>query len=89
MALGARGSVISGLVLKQSIVPVLLGIALGMGGALALTRLISSLLFDVSPTDPATLAAVSTMIGEVALVACYKSPRRATRVDPVIALRWE
>jgi putative ABC transport system permease protein len=63
MALGARGSLISGLVLKQSIVLVLIGIALGMGFALALTRFISSLLFDVSATDPARLAAVSVFMG--------------------------
>jgi putative ABC transport system permease protein len=71
MALGARGSFISGLVLKQSIVPVLLGIALGMGFALALTRFISSLLFDVNATDPATLAAVPVFMVLIAAAASY------------------
>jgi putative ABC transport system permease protein len=89
MALGARGSVISGLVLKQSIVPVLIGIALGMGFALALTRFITSLLFDVSATDPATLAAVSIFMVLVAAAASYIPARRATGVDPVTALRCE
>jgi putative ABC transport system permease protein len=89
MALGARRSLISTLVLRQSIIPVVLGIALGIGGALALTRFISSLLFEVSATDPATFASVGVFMVLVAVVASYLPARRATRVDPMMALRCE
>ena len=66
-----------------------LGLAIGLFGALALTRLMSSLLFEVSPTDPLTFAAVALCVVLAALLACFIPARRAIRVDPLIALRYE
>jgi ABC-type antimicrobial peptide transport system permease subunit len=66
-----------------------IGVAAGLAGALALSRAIGSLLFDLSPTDPATLAAVALLLTAVALLASWLPARRATRVDPLIALRSE
>jgi len=65
------------------------GIGLGVGGALALTRFMKALLFDVSPSDPGTLIAVCGLLGSIALAACYIPARRATKVEPVEALRHE
>jgi ABC-type antimicrobial peptide transport system permease subunit len=69
----------------------LAGIGLGIGilGSLAFTRVLSSLLFGVSPRDPVTLAIVAAVLAAVAFIACYVPARRATRVDPVVALRYE
>ena len=66
-----------------------LGVVLGCLGSLALTRLLASTLFAISPTDPATFVVVSLMLVAVATVAAYGPARRATRVDPVVALRFE
>ena len=89
MALGAdRGNVLS-LVLRQGLSTTVIGLVLGVGGALGLTRLASSLLFEVKPTDPATFAAVAGVITLVALVACVVPAWRATKVDPMVALREE
>jgi predicted permease len=89
MALGAdRGSVLS-LVLRQGLATTVIGLVIGVAGALALTRLASSLLFEVAPTDPLTFAAVAGVITVVALLACVVPARRATRVDPMVALREE
>jgi predicted permease len=89
MALGASQGDVLGLVLRQGLVYVALGLALGLAGAFAATRLLRSLLFEVKPTDPATYAAVAGLLAAVALAASYLPARRATRVDPVTALRQE
>jgi ABC-type antimicrobial peptide transport system permease subunit len=66
-----------------------LGLALGVAGAFGLTRLLKSLLVGVTPTDPATFAVVSILLAAVALMACLIPARRAMRVDPIVALRYE
>jgi len=88
-ALGATRGQIVALVLRQGMRPALIGIGAGLLGALALTRLLSSLLYGVRPADPVTLAAVALLLGGIALLACYIPARRATQVDPNIALRSE
>jgi predicted permease len=89
MALGAgRGKVLA-MVLSQGFVVAAVGIGLGLVGAFALSRLAASLLFGVSPADPVTFAAVAGVIALVALVACVVPARRATRVDPIVAIRTE
>jgi putative ABC transport system permease protein len=89
MALGARMSDVLKLVLRNGISLALIGAAVGVAGALAITRVMSSLLFGVAPTDLATFTAVVVILIIVALVACYIPARRATKVDPLVALRYE
>lgn len=89
LALGAAPGDILRLVIRQGMRPVLGGIALGIVGALVLTRLMGSLLFGVSATDPTTFGCVAILLAIVALAACWIPARRAMRVDPVIALRHE
>lgn len=88
-ALGARAAEITGLVLRQGLVVVGLGIAAGAIAAAAGARVLRTHLFGIEPTDPATLAAASGLLAIVALVACYFPARRASKVDPVVALRTE
>ncbi len=89
IALGAERRDVSGLVIKQSVRPVLLGVVIGMAAALTFTRLMGSLLFRVSATDPLTFAGVTFLLIAIALLACWIPARRATKVDPMIALRTE
>jgi putative ABC transport system permease protein len=89
VALGADAHDVLKLVIGQGMRPVLIGLALGMVGALTVTRLLTSLLFGVSPSDPHTLTGVTLLLLVVALLACYLPARRAAQVDPLIALRYE
>lgn len=89
LALGAKPGDVLGLILRQGLRLTVAGIGLGMAGGLALARLLSSLLFDVSATDPLTFACVASLLGGITLLACYIPARRATRIDPMVALRYE
>jgi putative ABC transport system permease protein len=89
LALGAQPNDVLKLVIRQGMRSVLAGVALGLAGAFALSRVMASLLFEVRATDPATFIGVAGLLVTVALLACYLPARRATKVDPVIALRDE
>jgi putative ABC transport system permease protein len=89
MALGAQPSRVLMLILRQGLLLTLIGIGIGLAGALALTRVMSGLLFGVDATDPATFASIVLLLATVSLVACFIPARRATKVDPMIALRYE
>ncbi|MCL4851431.1 MAG: FtsX-like permease family protein, partial [Bryobacteraceae bacterium] len=89
MALGADATSVLGLVLSRSLVLMVGGIALGLALNLALTRFVSSLLYGVTATDPVTFGASSALLAAVALLAAYLPARRATRIDPMEALRHE
>jgi putative ABC transport system permease protein len=88
IALGARSHDVMTLVLREGLFLALFGVAVGLAAAMALTRFLSTLIFGVSATDPATFVGVSGAVA-VALMASYLPARRATRVDPMIALRYE
>jgi putative ABC transport system permease protein len=89
MALGAQWSDVLKLIMRSGMLLVTIGLVIGLLGALALTRLMTTLLFEVSPTDPITFGAVALCLIITALLACYVPARRATKVDPLVALRYE
>jgi putative ABC transport system permease protein len=89
MALGAQSNHVLWLVLRNGLMLALIGLIAGLGAAFWLTRLVASLLFGVSATDSATFIVVAAVTLLVALLACYLPARRATRADPLLALRNE
>ena len=89
MALGARQLDVLKLVVRQGMLLTLVGVILGLGGAFALTRVMSSLLFGVTEKDPITFGVVAALLIAVSFIACFVPARRATKVDPLVALRYE
>jgi ABC-type antimicrobial peptide transport system permease subunit len=89
MALGAQKGEILKMIMAHGLRLTLIGLAIGAAGALALTRLMTNLLYGVRPSDPLTFTAVSLLLMMVALLACYIPARRAMKVDPMVALRYE
>jgi len=89
MALGAHSANVSTMVLRQGMRPVTIGLAIGLAGALALGRVLQALLFEMHPANPIVLASVAIVLSSTAALACYAPARRATKVDPATALRYE
>jgi putative ABC transport system permease protein len=89
IALGAKPLDVMRLVIRQGMKPVIVGLAIGLFAAFLASRVLESLLYEVSATDPVTYVAISAILSSVALVACYLPARRATKVDPIVALRYE
>ena len=89
MAVGAQERDVLELVVKQGLVLALVGAALGIGVAVGVTRYLASMLYGVHANDPLTIGGVAVLLSLVAVAACYLPARRATRVDPMIALRYE
>jgi putative ABC transport system permease protein len=89
MALGAQQHAVLKLVLGQGLKLAAIGVLIGLAGSFAITRVMAKLLIGVQPTDPATFIAVALLLTTIALLACYLPARRATRVDPMLALRSE
>ncbi len=86
---GSCGLDVLRMVVRQGMHAVIVGIAIGLAGALAISRLLRDLVFGISATDPLTYVVVTLLLGLVALVACYLPARRVTKVDPLTALRYE
>jgi len=89
MALGAQGRSVVHLVVRQAMILVGFGVGAGLLLGLIVSQMMAKMLFDITPTDPTTFAAVAAVLGAVALLASYLPARRATRVDPIVALRAE
>ena len=89
LALGAQACDVLRLVLRQGLVLITVGVGVGLTGALVLTRAMLSLLYEVKPTDAATFVGVALLLTAVAVIACWLPARRASRVDPMVALRYE
>jgi len=89
MALGARRRDVLKLVVRHGMLLTLVGVIIGLAGALGLTRVMSSLLFGVTAKDPLTFVAVAALLSGVAFMACFVPALRATKVDPLVALRYE
>jgi putative ABC transport system permease protein len=89
MALGARAADVMAMVLRQGLTPTIAGVGLGLAGSIGAAYAIRSLLFGVAPTDPVTFVGVATLLMSIAVLACYLPARRATRIDPATALRYE
>lgn len=89
MALGAQRGDVLQLIVRQGMLLAAIGVGLGLLGSLGLTRLISSLLFGVSATDAATFGAVSALLFGIGIIACWLPARRASGVDPIVALRQD
>ena len=89
LALGSDFGRLRNMVVKQAMLLAAVGIAIGLGAAYGLTRVLQSLLFQVKPTDPVIFGSVAGLLGAVAVLACYIPARRATQVDPLVALRYQ
>ena len=89
VAIGAQSRDVFRMVIGQGMKLAMIGVAFGLVGAFGLTRLMTTMLFGVEPTDPATFVSIAVLLTVVALVACYIPGRRATKVNPLVALRYE
>ncbi len=89
MAIGAQPRDVFRMIMGQGMTLALLGVVIGLGGAFGLTRLMATMLFGVEPTDPLTFGSIAALLTGVALLACYLPGRRATKVNPMVSLRYE